>query len=452
MSSKNLDFFLNDPKLLKRHLQALPTEEMYRYFPPKEEVITIDKSDPKNNYRYIFNGQQKTQFEQQKFYQLKEYESRTGNIDYPPSWLESDTMRLLQASEFDIKKTYTTIKENIEWLNTIPKDINDKIIHLLNSGFLYVHGRDRHFRPIIIVSVKMVKVIISQNYTFDDISQAIIYLTNYVIKYLLIPGQIENWIVIVDFDDVGLSDIGEFKKILSTLSKQRGRVFKDFFVNISGLIKISIKTAVKVFSSVAKKLIILGPNELNKIQEIISPENIEKKYGGLANDVIPGDNNLFPPIMPSSIFVKQGEKNINIVTPEAYKEMCLNSNPYKPFVICPKYEEMWKKEEEEKKKLDFKKKSLTIENSNKLLLLQTLNCDSNKENNKKLNEKLKPKTYVKKPNNLIEINEFLREFEGYNMLENLEERKYSVPSSINIEEIDLFFNGVKENQNFFQFE
>ena len=96
--------------------------------------------------------------------------------------------------------------------------------------------------------------------------------------------------------------------------------------------------------------------------------------------------------MPSSIFVKQGEKNINIVTPEAYKEMCLNSNPYKPFVICPKYEEMWKKEEEEKKKLDFKKKSLTIENSNKLLLLQTLNCDSNKENNKKLNEKLKPKT------------------------------------------------------------
>ena len=392
MYSKSLDFFLNDPKLLKRHLQALPTEEMYRYFPPKEEVITIDKSEPKNNYRYIFNGQQKTQFEQQKFYQLKEYESRTGNIDYPPSWLESDTMRLLQASEFDIKKTYTTIKENIEWLNTIPKDINDKIIHLLNSGFLYVHGRDRHFRPIIIVSVKMVKVIISQNYTFDDISQAIIYLTNYVIKYLLIPGQIENWIVIVDFDDVGLSDIGEFKKILSTLSKQRGRVFKDFFVNISGLIKISIKTAVKVFSSVAKKLIILGPNELNKIQEIISPENIEKKYGGLANDVIPGDNNLFPPIMPSSIFVKQGEKNINIVTPEAYKEMCLNSNPYKPFVICPKYEEMWKKEEEEKKKLDFKKKSLTIENSNKLLLLQTLNCDSNKENNKKLNEKLKPKT------------------------------------------------------------
>ena len=85
MSSKSLDFFLNDPKLLKRHLQALPTEEMYRYFPPKEEVITIDKSDPKNNYRYIFNGQQKTQFEQQKFYQLKEYESRTGNIDYPPS-------------------------------------------------------------------------------------------------------------------------------------------------------------------------------------------------------------------------------------------------------------------------------------------------------------------------------------------------------------------------------
>ena len=334
MSQKKLDYFLDYPELNKRHLRALPNEEMYRFFPPKEEIIIIDNNDEKNNYRYIFNGKPKTQYEQKKLLQFNEYEAKNGKISYPPNWLESDTMRLLQASDYDIKKTYSTIKDNIQWINTIPNTIDDKVISLLNSGFMYVYGRDCHFRPIIVVSIKMVKIILSQNYSFDDLTQSIVYLMNYIIKYLLVPGQIENWIVFVDFEDVGLSDIGEFKKILSTLSKQRGRVFKNYFVNISGLIKYSVKAAVKMFSSVAKKLVILGSNELQKAQEIISPDNLEKKYGGQAPNIVPGGNNIFPPIMPSSNFAKIGEK-LNIITPHAYKEMCLKSNPYKPFVICP---------------------------------------------------------------------------------------------------------------------
>ena len=457
MSEKNLDFFLNDQELKKRHCKALPNEEMYRFFPSQNEIISIDNYDPKNSYRYIFNGQPKTDFEMKKFNQFAEYELKTGKINYPSDWLESNTMRLIQASEFDIKKAYTTIKENVQWLSTIPKTINNTTIYLLNAGFMYVYGRDCHFRPIIVVSIKMLKAVLSQKYSFDDINGSIIYLMNYIIKYLLIPGQIENWIVLVDFEDAGISDIGEFKKVLSTLSKQRGRVYKNYFVNIGGFIKLSVKTAVKMFSSVAKKLVILGSDELKKAQELISPENIEKKYGGIAPDVIPGGNNLFPPIMPSNNFTIKGEK-INIVSPEVYKEMCLNSQPFRPFVICPKYEEIWKKEEEEKKLLEERKrKSVTMQEIEN-------NSIRNKDIEEEINLKLKPKTYQNKKlknhffnntksniNNKIEINEFLKEFEGYNMLETFEERKYFVPSSININEVNLFFTRIKENQKYYQF-
>jgi hypothetical protein len=462
MTEKNLDFFLNNPELNKRHARAIPNEEMYRFFPPKNEVIDINKSDPKNSYRYIFNGQPKTEYEQKKINQFLEYESKNGKLKYPPNWLESNTMRLLQAAEFDIKKAYTLVQENIEWLNKIPKTINDTIIYLLNSGFMYVYGRDCHYRPIIVVSIKILKVVLSQQYTFDDINRSIIYLMNYIIKYLLIPGQIENWIIFVDFLDVGISDVGEFKKILSTLSKHRGRVYKNYFVNISGLLKLSVKTAVKMFSSVAKKLIILGSDELQKVQEIISPENIEKKYGGLAPNVIPGDNNLFPPVMPSNNFGLRGEK-INIISPEDYKEMCLNSNPYKPFVVCPKYEEIWRKESEERKLFEeLKRKSATVqENEENLLKNKNSKTNTNPEGNKK---GIKPKTYenkrlnnhlnlinkMGKKNNRNEINEFLSEFDGFNMLDNFEERKYCIPSPINIKEINIFFERVKENQNFYK--
>lgn len=464
MSEKNLDFFLEDTELNKRHNRAIPTQEMYRFFPPEEEIIIIDKSDPSNNYRYIFNGQPKTDYEKKKLSQFSEYESKEGKINYPSVWKESDTMRLLQATNYDIKKTYTTINENIKWLNSIPKTINTRIITLLNSGFMYVYGRDHHFRPIIVVSIKMVKKVLSQKYTFDDINQSIVYLMNYIIKYLLIPGQIENWIIFVDFEEAGISDIGEFTKILSTLSKQRGRVFKNYFINIGGLIKLSVKTAVKMFSSVARKLVILGSNELNKAQEIISPENIQKKYGGMAPDAVPGGNNLFPPIMPTSKYAKEGEK-LNIVSPEDYKEMCLNSKPYKPFVICPQYEEIWQKEiekEKEEKRLEeqMRTKSAQInENEEKLLLKEEKNMEQiNKEGKSKTYEHKKANKKINgfKKNTTIhnkkEIADFLEQFEGYNILESFEERKYSVPSPININEINLFFEQVKENQQFFQLE
>jgi hypothetical protein len=458
MSEKSLDFFLEEPHLSLRHNKAIPTEEMYRFIPPKEEIINIDNSDPSKNYRYIFNGQPKTQFEKEKLSEFLDYESKKGKLNYPQNWIESDTMRLLQASEYDIKKTYTTISENIQWLNSIPKSINIKIISLLNSGFMYVYGRDHHFRPIIIVSIKMVKNVISQKYSFEEINDSIVYLMNYIIKYILIPGQIENWIVFVDFEDVGISDIGDFKKILSTLSKQRGRVYKNYFVNIGGFIKMSVNTVVKMFSSVSRKLVILGHDELKKAQELISPENLEKKYGGLAPDIVPGGNNLFPPIMPSSNFALSGEK-LNIVSPEAYKEMCLNSNPYKPFVICPKYQEIWDKEKEmELQKEKEKNKNMIQE---ELIKKNYNDINENKSIGQNSNFERKSKVYENKrisknrnslKNNANEIKDFLSQFEGYNMLENYEERKYPVPSAINLKEINLFFNRVKENQKFYKFE
>ena len=463
MSNKSLDFFLEEPQLSLRHSKAIPTEEMYRFIPPEDEIINIDKSDPSKNYRYIFNGQPKTQFEKEKLSEFLEYESKQGKLNYPKNWLESDTMRLLQASEYDMKKTYTTINENIQWINSIPQSINNKIITLLNSGFMYVYGRDHHFRPIIIVSIKMVKNVIHQKYSFEEINESIVYLMNYIIKYILVPGQIENWIVFVDFEDVGLSDIGDFKKILSTLSRQRGRVFKNYFVNIGGFIKMSVNAVVKMFSSVSRKLVILGHDELKKAQEIISPENLEKKYGGLGPDIVPGGNNLFPPIMPSSNFTLSGEK-LNIVSPEAYKEMCLNSNPHKPFVICPKYQEIWDKEKE--MKLQKEKEKEKEKENNKNLMQEEIIIKSNNEINENKstgqnNFERKSKIYENRrinknrnslKNNANEIKDFLSQFEGYNMLENYEERKYPVPSAINLKEVNLFFNRIKENQKFYKFE
>ena len=231
MSSIPLDYFLNDEELLKRHELAIPTDEMYRFFPPKEDIYLSD-SDPQKNYRYIFNGQPKTDYEQRKLNEFQQYELTKGKLNYPNEWLESETMRLLQAAEFDIEKTYKLIVDGINFINSIPKSINNNIVSLLNSGIIYLYGRDHYFRPIIIVSFNQYKNIIEKNiYQEQDITNSMIYLINYVLKYMMIPGQIENWICLIDFKGAGVSDVSDFKKLTKILNSYRGRVFRNFQEN-----------------------------------------------------------------------------------------------------------------------------------------------------------------------------------------------------------------------------
>ena len=453
--SIKLDFFLENPELKEKHELALPTDEMYRFFPPQEEVLLAD-SNPEKNYRFIFNGNPKTEYEKKKLSQFLEYEIQKGKLNYPNNWLESDTMRLLQASEYDMKKAYKTINENINFRNKISKTINEKIISLLNSGFLYVYGRDHHFRPIIIVSIKTCTNLISQKkYAFEDISESIIYLLNYVIKYILIPGQIENWVILVDFKGVGLSDVSEFKKILGILNTYRGRVFRNYIVNISGFLKIAVKTALKVFgSSSTKKLKILGSDELHKLQEIISPDNIPKNYGGSAPDIIPGITKLFPPIMPSRNYAINGEK-INIVSENDYREMCLYSKPFKPFVISPKYEQLWREENEKEStkssiKESQKSKNEKLNNEKEIIGKEFQRKKTNSFEKERIKE-IERKRLLEIKNKLMTQNRknimsFLKEFEGLKHLENQEGTKYNNFSPVNIEEIKYFFKKLKNNK------
>ena len=451
MSSIPLDFFLNDPELLKRHELAIPSDDMYRFFPPKEEIL-LEDSDPKKNYRFIFNGQQKTEYEQKKLNEFHEYESKTGKLNYPNEWAESETMRLLQASEYDLPKAYGLISDRIKFMNNIPKTINNKIISILNSGSMFVYGRDHHFRPLIVISmVEYKKLIEKKIYEDQDLNNSITYLINYIIKYLLIPGQIENWIALIDFKGAGVSDVSDFKKIMSILNSYRGRVFRNYFINISGFLKLAVKAAINLFgSNTARKVKIIDKEELYKMQELISASNIQKKYGGTAPDLEPGPNNFFPPRMPSMNYEIKGEQ-LNIISEDAYKEMCLNSNPYKPFTISPKYLQQWNKEKEEK---EVKEQVETKENEQASLNVNNqIQQSPLKESvpspfigNRAVEQTkigmIMPNNNKKQTISKDHVISFLNEFKELNMLEAFEEKKYNTKIGVNIKNISSFFQKI----------
>ena len=126
-------------------------------------------------------------------------------------------------------------------------------------------------------------------------------------------------------------------------------------------------------------------------QEFILKENLQIKHGGISPDLIPGENNLFPPIVPTEIY-KKPDEILNIVSSEAYKEMCLKSNPFKPYKICVSYIEQWKKEKEEEE-IRLKKKNSGITDDIAYIINEfekTMNLT--KINNKKY-KKYEPKVF-----------------------------------------------------------
>jgi hypothetical protein len=67
---------------------------------------------------------------------------------------EEEILRHLYACDLDSDNTYGSIRyKNIYRDNHFPIEHNEDMRILLNCGGIYVHGRDKSFRPIVIFNL-----------------------------------------------------------------------------------------------------------------------------------------------------------------------------------------------------------------------------------------------------------------------------------------------------------
>ena len=65
---------------------------------------------------------------------------------------DEEVLRNLYARRFDNKEAFKAMKEKQEFRDTsFPIKIGSKTITLIDSGVLYCYGRDKNFRPIVII-------------------------------------------------------------------------------------------------------------------------------------------------------------------------------------------------------------------------------------------------------------------------------------------------------------
>jgi hypothetical protein len=95
---------------------------------------------------------------------------------------------------------------------------------------------------------------------------------------MMIPGQVENWIVIYDLGNMGLTEIpmSALKEVIGTISANYGgRLYKLFVMNAPGTIYFAWQAVKAVLDPVTvEKVSISKTNSDKKLFDICKPSQI----------------------------------------------------------------------------------------------------------------------------------------------------------------------------------
>ncbi len=345
----------------KKHIKARPPKESYLYFPSEQEICEITKltNNDININRKLFEGNVKySEYEKEKLNEFIEfcenynnenklkndslikkiissiiphnnnnidnnsYDDLEGKNKYSNnkkqdqneyqinSHIENkfntfnisktDILRFLISFNFDNQKTIDSLIEfYIFQKKTFPIEFNENIRKIMLCGFIYIHGRDNRFRPIIILSPNVFLVESKKNkeLTYKDWMLGVIYLLDYCINFLLIPGQVESWNIICDMKDVALYSVpNDLKNLLNIIQQNyKNRLNTMYVLNLStfaGFVWNMIKGLMG--ESIQKKIkMINNKNNYCELYENINRSQLEKKYGGLAQNIELGYEDYF---------------------------------------------------------------------------------------------------------------------------------------------------------------
>ena len=410
-------YYLKDPKLYELFQKSLPPKEAYYYFPKGDDVITIDHKNPENSSRKIFTNVQFTSFEKKWLKKFNKIIEEKDDISIPPGWHDGLSLACIYSALGDLEFGYEIMCDYIKWWErTFPMNISpkDKSWELLNNGFLYIYGRDHQFRPIMVCQPYILQKKMDY-FSNTDVVNVCLFVCQYAVNNLLIPGQIENWIMFFNLKCTSLLSLPEPMKLLfQELSDNFNfRLSKCYVLGMSFIMRILYKFVCTFIGQPNEDKIVILSNRRDKhLFDDFTPENLEKRFGGKAEDLIYGENDsLFPPRVPcDNVFFPWEDKNKILISENEYINKCKNGEipieSMSPFIqeklIIEEQNKKKHKEEQNKNIIKNETKKYNILNTN-INIYNPIKTSINNNNNFNLNNDIdirKTKAY--------EINKFMR--------------------------------------------
>jgi hypothetical protein len=282
----------------------LPPMVAYRYWPPPSVCFTGSND---SIVRFVFYRTAFTDYEQQQLQQFKAELPALVKGPFEPM-PDQEYLRLLLSYKFDFRKAVQGMLTMQQYRATIMPEgylsLHSRVSPLLQSGAFYVHGRDHRFRPMLIVNLGRFDL---KRLPIEEYCHLICFTLDYVLTNMMLPGQVENWIVITDLCNMGITQIpkSEFKIICKVLQDNfRCRMLTNYVLNSPRMVDWGWKVVKNFINAhTVNKIRIRRGIPTDEMRTHIAPGQLEAKYGGTAPDA----SVFWPPTVPEGPFTCPGE-------------------------------------------------------------------------------------------------------------------------------------------------
>lgn len=248
---------------------TLPPEALIHEPSPEATVTKFKNGDSE---RKIHNNTQLSASEIERLQGMRN-EAKTMGVDFYPS-VTSMATRFLSRARMDSRKAVKLMKDTQDWRKeyfAAGPITADSVLEDLKHGIVYFCGRDYALRPCIVIRAWRIPQKWYKDKCIDKFIRLLIFCMEYFLRYMTIPGRVENLSVLVDLATLGISQVplgalGEVYKVMS--HHYIGRVYKFYVVNISGTLSM-IAGAAKAF---------LTDRQKQKLNMLDSADELKKEF------------------------------------------------------------------------------------------------------------------------------------------------------------------------------
>jgi len=282
-----------DPIVVKEHNVSkfsLPAEALM-YQPPPDQIFSHFKNGDKE--RKIHCNTELQQEELQRLCQLQ-HEAFEQGVEFFPS-VASMATRFLSRSRGDYRKALRLMQVTQEWRERYFKDgplVDEDVQEDLSHGIVYFCGRDRCLRPTVVVRGNRIPQQWYKEKRVDKLIRVLVFCTEYFLRYMVVPGKVENLNVIFDLKGLGISQVPvhALSEVYGIMSNHYiGRVFRFYVANVPYTLRALSSVAMAMMTERQKQKLTFLDN-FSKLKQEFAPHQLERDLGG----ALPPFTEFFP--------------------------------------------------------------------------------------------------------------------------------------------------------------
>ncbi|CAL1152434.1 unnamed protein product, partial [Cladocopium goreaui] len=296
-AAKSTALFTQDPmkvpcmggcvELQQEHSKHLLPEEVVLFEPTEEEMFA--ESNARHGSRLIFLNTPLLPSEVDALVALrKEWMRRGKGRDELPEFIRLSALRIMQHKRFDPSRAMDLVQTCLdERVRRLPLREEDLLADL-SYGAMYWHGRDRKCRPCLVVRIERFAELIKER---ERCIRMTIFVLEYALRFAMVPGRVENWVVLVDFENA--SDIMSFYQLptmcltAKALSQTLESVYccRMVWVKLLNLPTILSRIVQSVIPADKKKKVSAIEDYKKELLKYFEPSQLEARYGGTRRDL-----------------------------------------------------------------------------------------------------------------------------------------------------------------------